>query len=197
MIKEKQNKGSKTVLKSLLEEITPLEMKKSRDLMKLAARIDKLLVERGLSKIQFAKFMGKEASTISKWLSGTHNFTVDTLSEISDCLGVNLNQLFAEKPQQVVFKSQFNIGSVNSVASRFYHGAYPPYIYPVFAVEGGPVWNFEQYSPENENQISNSNLEELIQKRNTFISRNLTNLTKLVDIKSDDKLQYDQKSLKV
>ncbi len=54
--------------------------------------------------------MGKEASVISKWLSGTHNFTTDTLSDISDCLGVSMVQLFEEKVSPVVFKTHFAVG---------------------------------------------------------------------------------------
>ena len=58
--------------------------------MKLAAKIEDALKTNGLSKKQFAGILGKHPSEITKWLSGTHNFTVDTLIDISKVLGVEL-----------------------------------------------------------------------------------------------------------
>lgn len=48
--------------------------------------------ERGwiLSKIDLAKKFGKSPSEITKWLSGNHNFTVDTLIEIERVLDIKL-----------------------------------------------------------------------------------------------------------
>lgn len=62
--------------------------------MDLAVRIADLLEAKGLSKGEFAEKVGKMPSEISKWLSGTHNFTVDTLSEIAIALNVRVSDLF-------------------------------------------------------------------------------------------------------
>ena len=86
--------------------------------MALAARIDDMLAERGLSKAQFAKFMGKEPSVISKWLSGTHNFTMDTLSEISDCLGYPLSKFFEEKESPMLYSKQYAVKGMVSAKGR-------------------------------------------------------------------------------
>lgn len=51
--------------------------------MRNATQIADALSESGLSKVQFAHKMRKQSSEITKWLSGTHNFTRDTLAEIS------------------------------------------------------------------------------------------------------------------
>lgn len=42
-----------------------------------------------------ARLMRKNESEISKWLSGTHNFTLRTIASISEALGEDI--LFEEK----------------------------------------------------------------------------------------------------
>ncbi len=59
----------------------------------IAKRIHDLLNERGLSQKEFAKKMGKSASEISKWMSGTHNFTIKTIADISEVLGETILQV--------------------------------------------------------------------------------------------------------
>lgn len=65
--------------------------------MRTAARIADAMQTAGLSKSQFAKKMGKSPSEVTKWLSGTHNFTIDSLQEISSVLGVEITSA-SEKP---------------------------------------------------------------------------------------------------
>lgn len=123
MNSENKQVKKKSLLQEFIGEINPGEMKRTRDRMKLAAKIDQLLIEKGLSKGQFAKFMGKEPSVISKWLSGTHNFTTDTLSDISDCLGVSLFKLFEETTPPIIHKANFAIKSPSAgVNVRFADG---------------------------------------------------------------------------
>lgn len=55
--------------------------------MRTAAQIADAMHAAGLSKKKFAEVMGRQPSEITKWLSGTHNFTSDTLAEISVVLG--------------------------------------------------------------------------------------------------------------
>ncbi len=50
--------------------------------MRVAARIDDIRQELNLSKSEFAELLGKHPSEITKWLSGTHNFTQDTYTLI-------------------------------------------------------------------------------------------------------------------
>jgi transcriptional regulator with XRE-family HTH domain len=58
--------------------------------MALASRINEAIKMRGWSQKQFAEAMNKKSSEISKWLSGTHNFTTDTLWHIEQVLGIRL-----------------------------------------------------------------------------------------------------------
>ena len=64
----------------------------------IASRIDALLVEKGLSQKEFADMMGKRESEVSKWLKGTHNFTLRTLAKISAVLDSPIVQVVAKQP---------------------------------------------------------------------------------------------------
>ena len=56
----------------------------------LADKIDMILREKNISQKQVAKKMGKTEAEVSRWLGGTHNFTLRTIAKISDTLGVKL-----------------------------------------------------------------------------------------------------------
>lgn len=49
-------------------------------------QISGLLKERGLTQKDLAKILGKEDSEISKWMSGTHNFTLKTIAKLEIAL---------------------------------------------------------------------------------------------------------------
>ncbi|ROS83690.1 XRE family transcriptional regulator [Muribaculaceae bacterium Isolate-039 (Harlan)] len=50
-------------------------------------RIYELMQEKGLSKAEFARSLGKRPCEITKWLSGQHNFTLSTLAMLSAFFG--------------------------------------------------------------------------------------------------------------
>lgn len=52
----------------------------------IANRIDTILSNRNISQKDFAAIMGKKESEVSKWLKGTHNFTLRTIAKITDAL---------------------------------------------------------------------------------------------------------------
>lgn len=56
----------------------------------IADKIDMILRENNISQKQLAKRMGKTEAEVSRWLGGTHNFTLRTIAKISNALGVNL-----------------------------------------------------------------------------------------------------------
>lgn len=78
------------LLDDLLNDIDPKEAARIEKRMLLAQKIDDARIASNLSKGDFAKKMGVKPSVITKWLSGTHNFTADTLSDIEEILGINL-----------------------------------------------------------------------------------------------------------
>jgi transcriptional regulator with XRE-family HTH domain len=77
-------------LDRLLAAITPEEQELTDYKMKLAAKIYDGLQKKGWTQTQFAGVMGRSVSLVSRWLSGTHNFTVDTLIEIQRVLNIYL-----------------------------------------------------------------------------------------------------------
>lgn len=56
----------------------------------IADKIDMILREKNISQKQLAKKMGKTEAEVSRWLGGTHNFTLRTIAKISNALGVKL-----------------------------------------------------------------------------------------------------------
>jgi predicted transcriptional regulator len=56
----------------------------------ISDKIDALLKETGLSQKEFANKRGKTEAEVSRWLSGSHNFTLKTLARISAVLGKDL-----------------------------------------------------------------------------------------------------------
>ncbi len=79
-----------TIIEELQKQMRPEKREQVKKRMLLAARIDDKLQERGLSNQEFAYMMGKKASEVSKWLSGMHNFTTETLWEIERVLHIQL-----------------------------------------------------------------------------------------------------------
>jgi len=61
--------------------------------MAVSNRIYDLMTEKGLSKAEFARAIGKRPCEITKWLSGQHNFTLKTLALLSSFFGVPLIQI--------------------------------------------------------------------------------------------------------
>ncbi len=61
--------------------------------MAVSNRIYDLMTEKGLSKAEFARAIGKRPCEITKWLSGQHNFTLKTLALLSSFFGVPLIQV--------------------------------------------------------------------------------------------------------
>jgi len=70
---------------------TPPQMKKQLDMsFAIADKLDATLKERGMTQKEFAKMIGHSEAEVSRWLSGTHNFTLSTLANISVTLGINI-----------------------------------------------------------------------------------------------------------
>jgi ribosome-binding protein aMBF1 (putative translation factor) len=108
----KARKYNSSKLQELLDEVTPLEMEQTKVKMQLAARIEDFTREKGWNKSQFAEKVGKNPSEITKWFSGTQNFTTDVLTEIASALGVELTALFGKKQMQVIYRKELVVKSV-------------------------------------------------------------------------------------
>lgn len=116
-------KHSSPLIKELKSRI-PQNMKQSIERrMSLAARMDDVLQVRGLTNQEFAFMMGKKPSEISRWLSGTHNFTTETLWDIERVLNIQL-LVSSPKKEPVTFDGDalktFLMKEVQSAVERFY-----------------------------------------------------------------------------
>jgi len=60
-------------------------------------RIHQILLYQGKEQKDLAKALGKSESEISKWMSGTHNFTFKTAAKIEAVLGESLLQFTTKK----------------------------------------------------------------------------------------------------
>ena len=58
-----------------------------QDSFDIVDRIHQILVDQGKEQKDLAVALGKTESEISKWMTGTHNFTMKTLSKIAAVLG--------------------------------------------------------------------------------------------------------------
>lgn len=81
------------VLASFIADRNPAEYDKTKRNMLLAVRINEALKSKGWGKKQLAEAMHKNPSEVTKWLSGTHNFTLETLYLIESYLGVTLFEI--------------------------------------------------------------------------------------------------------
>jgi len=98
---------NKSSLEKILEEITPEQQARMDAKMLLAARIADAMEAKGWNNKMLMKALGKKnPSEITRWLSGTHNFTVDTQTDLGRVLGIDFINLSTEKEQPV---QQFNI----------------------------------------------------------------------------------------
>jgi transcriptional regulator with XRE-family HTH domain len=67
-------------------------------------KIHELLEKNGKTQRDLANLMGKKESEISKWMQGTHNFTLKSIAKIESVLGESLFEVL--KPDEVVAKKQ-------------------------------------------------------------------------------------------
>ena len=74
------------------------EIRESVDLsFQIVDRIHEILVEKGLKQKDLALLLGKKEAEISKWMRGTHNFTIDTLVAIERALQTPIMQVIHQE----------------------------------------------------------------------------------------------------
>jgi ribosome-binding protein aMBF1 (putative translation factor) len=94
----------KSPIDELLDEISPIEQRKTDTRMLLAARINDAMRAKGWKNKDLMEALDRNTpSIITKWLSGTHNFTMDTLVELESVLDISLLNLRPEKPKITFF----------------------------------------------------------------------------------------------
>lgn len=85
---------------SILEErrksVNPETREKVSLSFQIVDRIHEILVQRNLRQKDLAEMLGKSEAEISKWMRGTHNFTIDTVVSIEEALQAPVLQVYHE-----------------------------------------------------------------------------------------------------
>ncbi len=77
--------------------------------MILAVRIADAMLEKGINKKALAAKLGQHPSAVTKWLSGQHNFTTDTLTDIGRALDISFfTQESSQKPTVFEYKGHWS-----------------------------------------------------------------------------------------
>ena len=97
-------------INQILTNASPVKRTQNQNRIEIACRIDDLIKEKGYKNYTaFACKMGRQPAELSKWLSGTHNFTLDTLSEIAFHLEIPFAHLLQEQKVQVVYQTKYEV----------------------------------------------------------------------------------------
>lgn len=60
--------------------------------LEIVSKVNDILKEKGITKVQFAKMLHKKPPEITKWLNGTHNLTLKSIIKME----VALNEVLIE-----------------------------------------------------------------------------------------------------
>lgn len=105
----KTKRTNNPLIKTILSEASPVKRMQNKNRVALACRIDDLIKAKGYSNSTFAEKIGKQPSVITKWLSGTHNFTTDTLDEIAYHLGIETAYLMQPQQVQIIYQKSIQV----------------------------------------------------------------------------------------
>jgi len=88
--KIKKNINEQEFFDYFLKSIPKKTKRSVRISLDIASQINFILKQKNISQREFARLLNKKESEISKWLSGNHNFTVNTLATIEVVLGEDI-----------------------------------------------------------------------------------------------------------
>ena len=94
----KPRKYDSPILRRVQERISVEVTEQNDRRMGLAVKIADTLRSRGITNQEFAFMMGKKPSEVTRWLSGTHNFTTETLWQMERVLKIQL--LVSSPPEE-------------------------------------------------------------------------------------------------
>jgi transcriptional regulator with XRE-family HTH domain len=121
----KSKRTSSPLIKKILAEASPVQRIQNKNRVALACRIDDLIKTKGYTYSSFANKIGKQPSEITKWLSGSHNFTMNTLDEIAYHLTVSTAFLMQPQPEKVIYKHKIIVVTeIIEAAPPYYQGNY-------------------------------------------------------------------------
>lgn len=80
----------KEMLKQIRERTTPEQSKYVDNNMEIVDYIYDLLAEKKMKPVDLARALDKKPAEVSKWLSGTHNLTLQSISKIEVALDADI-----------------------------------------------------------------------------------------------------------
>ncbi|MCQ2197496.1 MAG: helix-turn-helix domain-containing protein [Bacteroidaceae bacterium] len=89
-----------SILEARRRTVDPAIRQKVNLSFQIVDRIHEILQSKGLKQKDFAALMGKSEAEISKWMRGTHNFTIDTLLSIENNLGAPILVVYSPKEEE-------------------------------------------------------------------------------------------------
>lgn len=81
----------------LLDKVCAADLLHREHRLVLGARIEHLLTETGLNRLQIGNHIRAEIDELRGWLSGTRDLTLEALTEICDLLHISLGELVTEQ----------------------------------------------------------------------------------------------------
>lgn len=91
--------------------VNPLARKKVELSFQIVDRIHEILVAKGLKQKDLASLLGKKETEISKWMRGSHNFTIDTIVSIEQALGAPILQVVHQEESIPAYEFESMIAS--------------------------------------------------------------------------------------
>ncbi|MCW5900537.1 MAG: helix-turn-helix transcriptional regulator [Flavobacteriales bacterium] len=81
---------SKSVIQRMRERISPETKRMVAKNLAICEQVRLLLAEKGLTQKDLAERMGKSPAEVSKWLSGLHNLTQQSIVKMEEALGADI-----------------------------------------------------------------------------------------------------------
>lgn len=75
-----------SILEARRKKVSPVVRQRVNLSFQIVDRIHDILTAKGFKQKDLAKMLGKSEAEISKWMRGTHNFTLDTILNIEEAL---------------------------------------------------------------------------------------------------------------
>ena len=107
----KRNKLLETRRKEIPNEIADFVNKS----FEIVDRIHEILEAKGLEQKDLAKLLGKNESEISKWMTGTHNFTIKTITKIENVLDASILKIEDKKSSKMSTQFLFFVSQTHRI----------------------------------------------------------------------------------
>ena len=99
----KNNSTLKGLLTSLVDGFSISKLNSIRLLSKISAKITIERTDKEMNQTEFAEFMNVSQGMVSKWESGSYNFTIKQLCDICEKLDITPNVTFESNTESSVY----------------------------------------------------------------------------------------------